>query len=98
MAKINQALIKPVRWAGLSNRVAVLFILSMLVFGGYAPGWGKLAGILSILTLWIIIWLVNRYDTFGFPLLWQYLKQQKYYPAHTPDSNYKYKYDKAGIR
>ncbi|MFN8771020.1 MAG: hypothetical protein ACK5Z5_06580 [Neisseriaceae bacterium] len=98
MAIIHKSLYKTHRLFGVTGRIALFFVLLMMAFIFYAPFWGRIIGIVSVIAIWIVIALVNRYDSFGFTILWQYLKQQNFYPAHSQDTKYKYKYDKGGIR
>ena len=97
MAKIHQSLYKRPRLLGLEYRTVVFIVMLAIYFVLYSPMPIKWIGVLFEVLIWVVIALVNRYDTFGFEILWQYLRQQDYYPAQAKDSKFKYKYDKSGI-
>ncbi len=96
MAKINKSLYKIPLVGGIERIPAIILVVSFFIIILYSPLFIKIVGIVTIVSLWGVLIKLNANDAIFISILTTYVRQQKFYYAHSRESskiiNKKYKF------
>lgn len=91
MSKINRSLYAPRLWFGVEKTYAVIIVISEILLIGLGGLVIKIIGSIILVSVWVLLAWLNRYDHLFFTVLRRHMRRPTIYSAYSKVGSQHYK-------